>query len=196
MTLPVDQQNCGNCFFARTMPRVRSKSGPSGQSDASATALSCCYPVPGTMANPPSVLNPWREILPAFWCGFWSDVGLGASTGPQGPPGIQGIPGPQGIQGPGITVARDSALLDFGSQPAMEASTAVSGQLGITPTSHVRLSMQGDVVGDNGVDEHLLAAETVRLTAGIPILNSGFVIYGRSEFALWTGQLRVRWSWY
>lgn len=46
MTLPVDQQNCGNCFFARTMPRVRSKSGPSGQSDASATALSAAITIP------------------------------------------------------------------------------------------------------------------------------------------------------
>lgn len=98
MTLPVDQQKCGNCYFARTMQLPRIAVG-GGVRSPNSSSLVCCYPAPSTMANPPTVSTPWRPISDEFWCGFWSDDGaqLRGSPGEQGPPGELG---PQGLTGP------------------------------------------------------------------------------------------------
>lgn len=96
MAIAINQQNCGNCYFARTMTRVDTVSGAVTGLTSTSSTLNCCYPAPSTMANQPSLKVPWRVIDSAYWCGQWSD---NAGTGPTGPQGIQGIQGVQGLIG-------------------------------------------------------------------------------------------------
>lgn len=86
-------------------------------------------------------------------------------------------------------------MLNFGSVPAYEASIAVTGQVGILPTSHVRISLQGDTSGLNSDADYLLAAECLSFVSDKPLADVGFTISGLSNFALWTGPFRLRWRW-
>lgn len=165
MTLPVNQQNCGNCYFVRTMPRVRSTSGPVG-AQQSTTALACCLPAPGTMANPPSITNPWREVLAAYWCGQWADPVTGPADG-------------AGASGKG------SATLDFGAVPVSDASVDIRFQGTMPAGPYLQAWIQDD----------RQAGELLRLTAGNPIAGSGFTIYASSPEALVTGTVTARWNW-
>lgn len=159
-------------------------------------APACCYNFPDTAKTKQGEASTatWPQVALEQWCGRYSVDGLPpGSTGPAGAPGPTGS---QGVPGTGTPVVHDTALLDFGTIPTDFAFTVVTGQSGILPTSHVRVSMQGDVLTYNDENTHLLAAESIKLTAGIPVLNSGFTIYAQSLFGYWTMPLRVRWSWW
>lgn len=96
----------------------------------------------------------------------------------------------------GAIVRNGTAILDFGDIPSPEASVAVTGLSGITPTSQVRISWQGDTMLNNNEADHLLAAASIKLTSGIPVQDTGFTVYADSNFALWTKRFRVRWTWW
>lgn len=96
----------------------------------------------------------------------------------------------------GTAVVHGTSLVDFGDTPSPETTVAVSGQIGITPTSHVRVSVQGDSMSFNNENDHLLFSRSVKLAAGIPVADVGFTIYAESDLALWTKRFRVRWSWW
>lgn len=92
-----------------------------------------------------------------------------------------------------------TAVLDYGATPGFSASVFVPAQLNLKSGSKVQIWFQADEmgVGDafNSVDSHLLAAQAIKLTSGAPISEDGFWIYAESNFSLWTGKFRVRWSW-
>lgn len=178
MPIAVDQQNCGNCYFGRNMPRQRRISGPN-DANATISVLSCCLPAPGTMANPPTVIPPWREVEASYWCGQWSDTGLAE----QGPPGPPGPAGPAGIAG--NSASYGIATIDFGAIPTFEASLFVDFQTGIPANAHVRAWIQDDVI----------AAELVTLTASGIVAGSGFTLNAASLSAMAIGTVPVHWVW-
>lgn len=96
----------------------------------------------------------------------------------------------------GSIVRVGTAVIDFGDVPAIETAVSVIGQAGITSSSQIRISLQGDTTVGNGVEDHLLAATSIRLTAGTPVAGVGFDIHADSQFALWTKGFRVRWTWW
>ena len=96
----------------------------------------------------------------------------------------------------GTTVVHGTAVLDFGATPSPETTVDVTGQTGITPTSQVRISVQGDTMLNNDESDHLLFSQSVKINAGIPVADTGFTIYAKSDLALWTQRFRVRWSWW
>ena len=98
------------------------------------------------------------------------------------------------IDDAGTTVVHGTAVLDFGDTPSPETTVDVTDQPGITPTSQVRISVQGDTMLNNDESDHLLLSQSVKINAGIPVADVGFTIYAKSDLALWTKRFRVRWS--
>lgn len=88
-----------------------------------------------------------------------------------------------------------TAVIDFGNTPIDEASVDVIDQDFILATSQVRVSMQTDTMLNNTADDHLMAANSLSFTTGIPIAGVGFTIFAVSNFALWTKRFRVHWRW-
>lgn len=88
-----------------------------------------------------------------------------------------------------------TAVLDYGTTPAYEAQVDIAGQTGILPTSHVRVWFQGETMGSNSAQEHLMAGALVRLTPSDPIADVGFTIYADNVGGLATNKFRIDWLW-
>jgi hypothetical protein len=88
-----------------------------------------------------------------------------------------------------------TAVLDFGSTPAAEASVAVTGQTGIAADSLIEAWVMGSSTGDNNEGEHLFAGVALKLVCGIPTAGVGFTIYATSMVGLATGTFNIRWVW-
>lgn len=88
-----------------------------------------------------------------------------------------------------------TAVLDFTSTPADEASVVVTGQTGIVSGSHVEAFFMRESTGDNGVDEHEMAAALCRLVCGSIVAGTGFTIYANSIGDAAIGTFNVRWVW-
>ena len=98
--------------------------------------------------------------------------------------------------GGGAALTYGTATLDFGAFPGSNsASVAVTGQTGISATSHP-LAWVGasDSVSTHTAADHRYFARFVGLSCDTPIAATGFTIYARSEHKL-QGQWVVRWSW-
>lgn len=91
--------------------------------------------------------------------------------------------------------AAGTVVLDYGDTPSPTASVDVAGQTGITPSSHVRVWFQGEVMSNNDAQAHLMAGALVRLTPSDPVADVGFTIYASNIGGLATGKFRVDWLW-
>lgn len=84
-------------------------------------------------------------------------------------------------------------MLDFGSTPGTNvATTTVTGQTGITASSHVEAWMMGDDTATHNAYEHLIVPLVVR--CGNIVAGSGFDIVASSELRL-NGTFTVHWVW-
>lgn len=89
-----------------------------------------------------------------------------------------------------------TATLDFGAAPGTNVVTAtVTGQTGITTTSHVEAWIIGDATADHNAYEHLhIFPQRIGLACGDLVLDTGFTIYAETELRL-TGDVSVHYVW-
>ena len=87
-----------------------------------------------------------------------------------------------------------TAVIDFGSSSGGTnvVSTDVTGQTGITTSSHVEAWLMGDTTAGHNSYEH--AVVPINLTCGNLINATGFTITAVSEWRL-TGTFTVHWVW-
>lgn len=116
-------------------------------------------------------------------------TGPAGAVGPQGPVGPEGLEGPQGDLGPqGVAGASwggrlGTTVVDFGAFPGKsDASVTVTGLTGILTTSIVNAWLFAQATTDHTADEHL--AETVQITAGNIVANTGFTVYATNTSQL------------
>lgn len=88
-----------------------------------------------------------------------------------------------------------TAVLDFGSTPAQEASVAVTGQGAILSTSQIGASIRRNATSDNGVAEHEEGAALCPLVCGSIVVGTGFTIYAHPLAMLGRGTFNVDWAW-
>lgn len=88
-----------------------------------------------------------------------------------------------------------TATIDWGSFPgANEASVAVTGQGGITTTSHVEAWYMEETLGAKTAADHGYAAMITSLSCGDISNGVGFTIYGKSPEKL-QGAFTIHWVW-
>lgn len=86
-----------------------------------------------------------------------------------------------------------TAVLDFGSAPGTNVATAtVTGQSGITASSHAEAWLMGDGTATHNAYEHLIVPLVVR--CGNIVAGTGFDIVASSEYRL-NGTFTVHWVW-
>ena len=87
-----------------------------------------------------------------------------------------------------------TAVLDFGPAPGSSyATVVVSGQTGLTPTTHVEAWFQGDSTATHNDFEHLIAPITVR-AGEIDSPADSFTLHATTTHRL-TGTFIVHWVW-
>ena len=89
-----------------------------------------------------------------------------------------------------------TATLNFGAAPGTNVATAtVTGQTGITTSSHAEAWIMGDSTSDHNAYEHLhIFPQRIGLACGDLVLNTGFTIYAETELRL-TGSVAVHYVW-
>lgn len=110
------------------------------------------------------------------------------------------MPSPPGGNGaaasstPSLTVG--AAEVDFGATANDAATVAVTGQVGVIPSTTVMAWITGagsDTTPDNPQHAHELAAALISVTT-INIVTGGFTLSARCP-SLASGRFRVRWAW-
>jgi hypothetical protein len=129
--------------------------------------------------------------------------------GPIGPPGLGAPPGGapltvlQKIDATDYntqwaalpTVARGSAVLDFGAWPGSNnAQVSVTGQTLINANSSIVVSVQYVAQGTNTASDVQFYDGLMEVIASTPIPGSGFTVYGYSNEKI-QGQILVTWTW-
>lgn len=89
--------------------------------------------------------------------------------------------------------AQGSAILDFGTTPATNASVVVSGVGAILAGSLVEAWIKYEASADHTGDEHLV--EPIRLVAGTIVVGTSFVVYGFCDLGYTTGKFNFAWVW-
>ena len=84
-----------------------------------------------------------------------------------------------------------TAVLDFGADPAEEASVVVSAP-GVTPATYVEPFFMKEATADNGVDEHVEADALCSLIAEAQ--TDQFTIEAHPIAMLGIGTFNVRWA--
>jgi hypothetical protein len=88
-----------------------------------------------------------------------------------------------------------TATINWGAFPgANEASVTVTGQTGITGTSHAEAWYMSEVLGSKTANDHAYMATLSELSCGNIVAGTGFTIYGRSTEKL-QGSFTVHWVW-
>ena len=91
------------------------------------------------------------------------------------------------------TLGGDGDWSVFGSGSGTNVVTvAVTGQTGITTSSHVEAWMMGDSTATHNAYEHAVAP--IRLSCGSLVNNTGFTITAVTDWRL-TGTFTVHWVW-
>jgi hypothetical protein len=86
-----------------------------------------------------------------------------------------------------------TATLNFGSAPGTNVvETTVTGQTGITTSSHVEAWLMGDSTAGHNAYEHAIVP--IKLSCGSLVNNTGFTITASSEWRL-TGTFTAHWVW-
>lgn len=88
-----------------------------------------------------------------------------------------------------------TALIDFGSTPANEASAEVIGQTGILAGSAVEAWVTARTTADNTANDHHQAAVNLRLVCSQPTEGVGFTITAYCLIGYATGQFEIDWIW-
>lgn len=92
-------------------------------------------------------------------------------------------------------MATGTAILNFGSTPAFEASVTLTGQGAIQSSSHIEAFFMLDTTADNGIDEHEQAKAMCSLVCGSIVVGVGFTIKATALLGFATGQFTVHWVW-
>jgi hypothetical protein len=88
-----------------------------------------------------------------------------------------------------------TAVLDFGSVPADNASVVITGQAGIIAGSFCEAYVQGSSTATNTADDHRFASQHLKLICESIVPGTGFTIRGELDLGLMTGTLNIRWVW-
>jgi len=91
--------------------------------------------------------------------------------------------------------AQGTAILDFGSTPAEEATVAVTGQGAIAGDSLCEAWFMKVDTADNTDEQHEEAAALCPLICESVIPGTGFTIRAMPIAALGTGQFQCCWCW-
>jgi len=85
-----------------------------------------------------------------------------------------------------------TATIDFGSSPGSSyATVTVSGQTGVTSSTHVEAWLQGDATATHNAVEHLIVPITLRVG---DVTTGAFTIHATTDHRL-TGTFTVHWVW-
>jgi hypothetical protein len=89
-----------------------------------------------------------------------------------------------------------TATISFGADPGSDVgSVVVTGQSGISSTSHVEAWIMGDTTATNTADDHELAQVLVRLVTRNVVADTGFTIIAYVQGGQISGDLKVHWVW-
>lgn len=89
-----------------------------------------------------------------------------------------------------------TATIDFGAEPASEASVVVTGQGALTAAKQVGAWVMGsDTTATNDADAHQAAGVLMRLTVSDIVAGVGFTLTGTSLAGAFSGELKTQWAW-